>query len=158
MTTQAFLGNSATPHVIEHAGRTYRIGRLDQAAMDAVSAWAIRRARRAAVALYGDDPAALRERLEKLEADVADGAFEFLEDLISGPPTPERPKGGLLFTPAGTLALLSALCGCGEVDLLGLLAARREEVHHLLRLSLAESLPGFAAPNAPAAQAASSPS
>ena len=86
------------------------------------------------------------------------GVYEFYEPLILGTwdEAKQEMAGGVLQTGAGMLGLLSVLCGQGEADVLRLMAERKEEAAHLLRMVLADSVTGWGgpAPNGPTARPA----
>jgi hypothetical protein len=156
-TSQAFLGNSARPHSIEHAGRTYRVRRLDQTGMEAFSAWLIEWTRRQLVRVYGHDRETLRAKLAELERDALDGVYEFTEEAVLGREVWREQSravggqevrglardvdGGALHTHRGRVAMLAILCECSQDEALALILHRPDEVGHLLQLVLAESLP-----------------
>lgn len=152
-TTSDFLGDDAAPRELTHGGKTYRFGRLNDARMEAYSAWLEKWVRDKLVRLYELDQATLAAKLVDLERDVLAGVYEFEGELIAGREVWKEEErggvrgearaveGGVIHTHRGRVTLVSVVCDCPREEALALILARPAEVGHLLKLTIAESFP-----------------
>ncbi len=162
-TSQVLLGNAGTPQTIEHAGKTYAVGKLDRNAQDAFSVWLADRRRERIVMQRGSDEAGKAADLAEHREDFLSGVFDFFEPLVMGRPVRVaetrvidgkevqgfrvEPGRGALQTTAGKVALVAILCGLGTSEAamgeaMALMVAKPAEANHLLEVALSQSMPG----------------
>jgi hypothetical protein len=127
----AILGAYAAGHGLEHGGKVYTFGRIDQARKAALTARYYRRAREAVYAMREEmSEAEYNRALDGCREEWRAGAYDF-------------PMGESLgyFLGAGLAEFVEALTGCTAEEALALAAGRGTDATHLALCVVTESFP-----------------
>lgn len=128
------LGNHGAPHILEHAGKKYRLSLIDQRVKSAFEKARFQKAKEA-LAIIKEDLGAeeYTRQLQEKAAQYEAGEYEIFS------PT------GMTYikTIAGMRLLLSLIIDCDQNELMVLVLAKKDEIIPLLGLILRESFPGL---------------